>query len=297
MSKYELIVRKKISQFIEKEFRYFGLDFNHDEYKKVAYGEKGASTPLEEKLKSYYDACIYLLSNAKSPLTKQIINKFYYILFEQAISESSLLSIQSKIIELCEYSPIEKACEFHMHVYATLHYLSEMDRQLVSLMFFNYVLVKNDIPAIKLVGRDIGIYVKKRSVYSENKEELFLFFKKLIDNSFLLEQSYVKNLKPIAAKDIYKTIMKMKNELCEEYKVEALYLYGSFAKGSDREDSDIDLLVRLSLDLPYDEREIIIGNLRELFFKKFKRFTDIEEVREFFSDDFVREATKIKRFF
>lgn len=295
MCKYELIVRKKVSQFIEKEFRFFGIDFNHDDYKKMVYGEIGTQTPLDEKLKSFYDAFLYLLNSAKCPLTKQIIKKFYYLLFEKDINEHILLCIQSKLVELCEYSPIEKACEFHIYVYEKLDYLPDLDRQLVSLMFFNYVLVKNDIPAIKLVGRDIGAYVKKRDVYKTNREDLFLFFKNLVEKSFVLEKSYLKKLKPITANDIYKAINKMSKTLREKYNVEDLFLYGSFAKETNRCDSDIDLLVRLSLDLTYEQRLERIDELKALFFNTFTRFTDIEEVREFFDDDFIREATKIKR--
>ena len=295
MSKYELIVRKKLSQFIEKEFRYFGHDFNHDTYKKIVYGEIGFLTPLEEKLKAFYDALVYLLSNAKSPLTRQILTKFYFLLFQEPINEMTMLSIQTRLLELCELSPIEKACEFHMYVYNLLTYLPNMERQIVSLMFLNYVLVKYDIPAIKLVGRNIMDYVKKRENYEQHKEELFLFFKNLIDNSFVLDKNYLKNLTDLSAKDIYNTITGMKDVLVNKYGVQKLYLYGSYAKGINRHDSDIDLLVKLSLDLSYDDRVKIIEQLKQLFFETFKRFTDIEEVREFFSDDFVKEATKIKR--
>lgn len=295
MGKYELVVRKKVSQFIEKEFRYFGYDFNHDTYKKIVYGEIGFQTPLEEKLKSYYDACMYLLNNAKSPLTRKIINKTYYMIFDEPMNEITNLSIQSKLIELCDYSPIEKACEFHMFVYERLSYLSELDKQIISLMFFNYILVKNDIPAIKLVGRDITKYVKKRENYDDCKEQLFMFFKDLIENSFVIDRSYLDNLKEISVKDIYNTIYSMKDVLVKKYGVENIYLYGSFAKGTNRYDSDIDLLIKLSLDLTYDERVLIVDQLKELFFEKFNRFTDIEEIREFFGDDFIKEATKIKR--
>ena len=297
MNKYELVVRKKISQFIEKGFRFFGIDFDHDEYKKIVYGEKGTTVPLYEKLKSFYDACLYLLGNAKSPLTKHIISKFYYILFEEQVEQMILLEMQSKLIELCELSPIEKACEFHMFVYEKLAYLKDMERQLISLMFFNYILVKNNIPAVKLVGRDIGIYVQKREKYHECKEELFLFFKELIKNSFVLETAYLNKLEPITTADICHVVIEMKDQLTSKYGVEAVYLYGSYAKGINRFDSDIDLMVKLSLDLAYDERVVIVEELKKLFFEKFKRFTDIEEVREFFTDDFVREATKIKRIF
>ena len=62
-------------------------------------------------------------------------------------------------------------------------------------------------------------------------------------------------------------------------------------------DSDIDLLMRLSLDISYDDRLKIIEELKDVLFLKFNRFTDIEEVREFFSEDFIKEAKKIKKIF
>ena len=78
--KYELIVRKTISQFIEKIFRYHGYDFNHNEYKKVVYNEREALNNTEEKLKCYYDAYMYLLNNSKTIFTNSLIKKFFYIL-------------------------------------------------------------------------------------------------------------------------------------------------------------------------------------------------------------------------
>lgn len=295
MGKYELIVRKKVSAFIEKQFRYFGYDFDHDEYKKVTYGEKGISTPLEEKLKSYFDAYMYLLSNAKSPLTKAILNKFNYILFEDSFNEISTLSLETKLLEICELSPIEKACEFHMYVYEKLSYLDECDRQIVSLMFFNYILVKNDIPCVKLIARDISKYVNARDKYYEQKEILYMYFTELVKNSLVLKKTYLKNLKETSVSDIYRIINELKDELQNKYHVENIYLYGSYAKGINRIDSDIDLLVRLSFDLLYGERKQIIDNLKEYLFNKFNRFVDIEEVREFFSDEFVKEARTLKK--
>lgn len=297
MSRYELIVRKKLSQFIEKEFRYFNLDFNHDTYKKIVYGEIGAQTPLEEKLKAYYDAYVYLLNNAKSPLTKQVLNRFFYLLFLEPVNDMIMLHIQTRLLQLCECSPIEKACEFHMYVFKMLDQYPDLTRQIVSLMFFNYVLVKHDIPAIKLVGREIYEYVGKRNNYENNKEDMFLFFKKIVKNSYVLKKSYLDNVTDITVKDIYNTINGMKDTLVEKYCVDNIYLYGSFAKGTNRHDSDIDLLVKLSADMPYDDRVVTIEQLKQLFFTTFKRFTDIEEVREFFTEDFIKEATKIKRIF
>ena len=295
MAELVLISRKKVSQFIEKQFRYFGYDFNHDEYKKIVYGEKDFTTPLEEQLKSYYDAYMYLLNNAKNPLSKKILNNFYFLIFGEELNELMSLSIQSKLIEICELSPIEKACEFHMFVYEKLDYLSILERQIVSLMFMNYVFVKCKVPAIKLVGREIEAYIMLRKKYDSNKEKMFLFIKEIVNNSFVLERSYIDNLKPLTISDIYNSINQIKDTLIKKYKVETIYLYGSFSKQTNRYDSDIDLLVKLSLDLSFEQRIKTIGDLKQLFFEMFKRFVDIEEVREFFSDDFIKEANQIRK--
>ena len=61
----EMIVRKKVAALIEKSFRYFNYDFRHDIFKQIIYGEIEFSTPLEEKLKSFYDGYMYLLNNYK----------------------------------------------------------------------------------------------------------------------------------------------------------------------------------------------------------------------------------------
>ena len=150
---------------------------------------------------------------------------------------------------------------------------------------------------IRSMQGEIYEYVEKRNNYEENKEDMFLFFKKLVKNSYVLKKSYLDTVTNITVKDIYNTINGMKDVLVEKYCVDNIYLYGSFAKGTNRHDSDVDLLVKLSADMPYDDRVTTIEQLKQLFFETFKRFTDIEEVREFFTEDFIKEATKIKRIF
>ena len=297
MSDNVLVARKKVSQFIEKQFRYFDFDFSHDDYKRVCYQEASYNTPVIEKLKAYYDAYMYLLDNAKNPLTKGIINKFYYLLFEEELNDYKVCLLETYLMEISEYSIVEKACEFHIYVYDKLSFLSLSDRQVISLMFLNYILVKYDIPSIKLVYREINEYVELRDNYKNNKESLVLFINNIIKNSFVLEKSYIENLEPLNISDVYNKLVLIKEELKEKYNVLNVYIYGSFSKEMNRIDSDIDLLVRLKYDLTYEKRVKIIEELKEYLFNIFKRFTDIEEVREFFSDDFIKEATKIKKVF
>ena len=79
----ELVVRKRVVNFLEKIFKYLGYEFRHDNYKSVAYGETCFLTPLEERAKNYIDAFNYLLSNKNNILTSKILSKFIYIIKQE----------------------------------------------------------------------------------------------------------------------------------------------------------------------------------------------------------------------
>ena len=79
----ELVVRKKVARFIEKLFRYFKYDFRHDTYKEIVYSEVSYKTPLEERMKHYYDAYLYLLNHYQNPLSQGMLKRFFYLLFEK----------------------------------------------------------------------------------------------------------------------------------------------------------------------------------------------------------------------
>lgn len=58
-SKYvnkELFVRKKMTNFIEKLFKFLGYSFDHDRYKNILYSEDNVRNQMEEKVKNSYDA-------------------------------------------------------------------------------------------------------------------------------------------------------------------------------------------------------------------------------------------------
>ncbi len=43
--------------------------------------------------------------------------------------------------------------------------------------------------------------------------------------------------------EIRDSVLKYVKKICEEYKIEAIILFGSYAKGTEREDSDIDIAI------------------------------------------------------
>ena len=88
--------------------------------------------------------------------------------------------------------------------------------------------------------------------------------------------------------------LKDKEMLMNKYSVKTLLIHGSFAKGCERIDSDIDVVVRLNMDLLYEQRINVIKELKEYYTNKFKRFVDIKEANMYLDDTFLKEDNEIK---
>ena len=172
----ELFVRKMLASFIEKIFNYNGYDLEHDRIKKVLYAEDAFKSDDEEKIKRAYDAYIYLVSNVKSPLTNQILNTFFYIYFGKEIDTNLALRIATKYFYYLDKPIIETAVDFHIDVFNEIDCTDDKDKLVISLIFFNYILLKNNIPSTRLVANDLNIYLEKKEKYlNGDKTPLYVY--------------------------------------------------------------------------------------------------------------------------
>ena len=231
---------------------------------------------------------MYLLNNSKSNLSNALLNKFFFILNKE-IDEYLISKMVNSFYYLSEYAPIEKAVEFHLMVRKLLNNDSKLNELIIPLMMLNYVLVKNNIPSIKL-----SIMKLKEYERVSTKEELLKFFLELIKNYDFISKNYLKKLKPISLKEIIDVFLEDKEMLMNKYSVKTLLIHGSFAKGRERIDSDIDVVVRLNMDLLYEQRINVIKELKEYYTNKFKRFVDIQEANMYLDDAFLKEDNQIK---
>ena len=81
------------------------------------------------------------------------------------------------------------------------------------------------------------------------------------------------------------------------YGIRHAYIYGSFAKGNERIDSDIDIIFVFSCDLTYQEKLSIINILSEHYFKTFNRYVDIHESGTYVNDSLIKEISKYTKIF
>lgn len=290
----ELITRKKIANIIEKILRCCGYDFRHDIFKQVVYGEIEYNTPFEEKIKNYYDSFNYLLANSCNPLTQSLLKKFFYLLDKENLDQYMFLRIASYSFFVNEENLVEEFVDFHIFIYKELYFLSEDERIIISWMFLNYFLVKHNIPCIRLLKTDFDKYVLARNFYLQgNKENLI----NLITNIILKEKfqtlDFYNYLRPISKDEIVSLIKEDEDKLKNKYRILKIYLYGSFAKGLARIDSDIDLMVMFSEEVSYEEKLKIIEEVSIYYENKMHRYIDISEISTYLTDDYLKEHTRV----
>ena len=97
--------------------------------------------------------------------------------------------------------------------------------------------------------------------------------------------------------DVVKRLKEDEIVLKGKYYVESLILYGSFGKGKERIDSDIDLILSLNKNLLIEDRRRIIKELEEKYSAIFGRYVDIQEMNYLLTDEFIKEAVNVKIIF
>ena len=282
----ELIVRKKVASFIENFFRYLGYDFRHDIYKKIIYSEISFDTELEEKIKNFYDAYLYLLSNCKNPFSQSLLKRFFYIVYGKEIDKDLLLRLTTILFNLSNFPPLEQAVKFQLKAYKEMVEIDLNDRLIISFMFFNFVLVKYGIPTIVFFKNKLPEY-EKIIKEEDEKTAMSCFLTELLNGKFQ-NKSFYENLKLIDYSKVVK-ILKGEETLLRKYGVKSLFIFGSYAKNSERVDSDIDLLMAISDDLSYDQKKKVVIYLQGYLFKKFQHFVDILEISDYLSDYMIKE--------
>ena len=100
---------------------------------------------------------------------------------------------------------------------------------------------------------------------------------KELSKSILPDIHYYENLVDITKEEIINFLIENESLLKEKYDINNLYLYGSFVKGSQRIDSDIDIAIVFNQGLSFNDKSLIITKLKQFILTNFKRYGDFME--------------------
>ena len=136
--------------------------------------------------------------------------------------------------------------------------------------------VRKVLPKTESIIHQFGItYLIPINNCIEQVEEFII---ELIKDSKYQDKDYYTNLMPLDFNTLLSYLINNKNLLINKYKMKSLYIFGSYYLKTNRFDSDIDLYVIFSLDVPFIEKEKIVKEVKDVLFNHFRRYIDIEEI-------------------
>lgn len=276
---------KKIVKNVSYLFKSLEKEFDYQDYKKQAFGTKKVKLTLERKMKNTYDAFVYLIENKENELNDSLLKRLIYLLYEE--EKNNLLSlIKNKYYELTSYDVTRKMIEMFLAI-KNSEELSSEDRFILGILFIVYLFYKENDKVLLLYKRKL-----KELKEETNKEKLKLTIVELIVEQKEDTKSYYETLKAISTQEIYNKIKEKEIQIKEKYKVKSLSIFGSFSKGNERIDSDIDLLVTFEEGLTYEKRNDLVNKLKEYMYAFFNRRVDILENSGDISDSLIEEINK-----
>ena len=265
LSNKQLIVRKKVVSFIKNYAKFNNTAFEYEHLKAVLYNEKKFINDEELHLKMLYDSFCYLLNNYRN-INDEILNNFFNLLKEYNLDLQIINNILTTI-NLSNFS----FCLLNI-------YKITKRNTFVFLCLFELSLLLCNIPIIVLNMNKIAKFL----VILDNNciEQIEEFIIELIKDSKYQDKDYDKNLIPLDFNTLLSYLINNKNLLINEYKMKSLYIFGSYYLKTNRFDSDIDLYVIFSLDVPFIKKEKLVKEVKDVLFNHFRRFIDIEEIFE-----------------
>lgn len=285
----EKITRKKTSGFIKKILRYLGFDLYYPTFKRIIYAEEQPKSTNDKKIKAIYDSFIYLVSNAKQELTKEVLNKFLYILKQEEFTEDEILKMQTAYYYPCNDS-FKKIVNFHFKLLGCLTRFNEIEKKLISFMLLNYSLLNNEFGIVQFTFKQYKQYEKV--VKSEDENEIYDYFYELVTTQLMQDKDYYNNLIELTKEEIVQKILENKEKLKEKYKFRKMFLFGSFASDEVRFDSDIDLLVEFEEEQSLIDKKKHIKDFLDEYQDIFKRFIDVHELGKYVQEDLILTIKK-----
>ena len=290
----EILVRKKVSRFIEKLITHLGYNINYQLYKEIIYREKTCENEKEVEVKNIYDSFLYLISDYKNELLEYRLKRFLYLILGEEIKEEISDEIVSLSFELRKEEAIESSSRLFIKALNLFKDYGEIKAKLISFMLLQYELVKKGIPVTVFYIRDYNTF---EEIEHNNEEDIRNFIDSVIRKNTYQDKKYYIELSDIEFNEIKEEIIKDKDILIKEHNVNHISIFGSISKNKERIDSDIDLLISFSLDATSDEIKNSIDFIKERYKDRFHRFIDVMEIKIHLTDEIRLETQYAKEVF
>lgn len=220
-------------------------------------------TEEELFIKRLINSLIYLFNNINQLFNEEMLKKLYYLLTNLLIDKE----LAGKIIQLY-YENIDCSA-YYLTALIHLYITDNIKEKPIEYAFIISELIMFKKKKTLIIPYEFSHQKYNRAIRNSDLQLLF--------KVFLETENHLKGSLPCKyTKDkIIKKIKDIKDDLIVKFDIRKLYLFGSFAKGTNNESSDIDFLVILEEDLINIERLEQISLLKEYLSKLFECSVDV----------------------
>lgn len=258
MNKIKEII--KLIYFITK----FRNDYVIYEYvKKIYYDFDNYTANIELLIKNICDSTNYIFNNINQSFTKELLIKAYFLLSNKLIDSA----VVNKLIELyyknIDVAPHSLAALLHLFIINNV----EKNNLEFAFLISNYIMLKKDRWFLMPYEYCHNDY--KEAIDSNDLSSLIRIF---YDIEFVKKEK----VPCLSSRDeVIQKVKFIKKDLLSNYKIEKLYLFGSFAKGNNTEKSDLDFVVIFNKSLINKEKNDMIKNMKNYLSKEFDCDVDL----------------------
>lgn len=227
----------------------------YDKIKSLSY--------LESKIKNISNSYNYILNNINQPISEDLLNQSYYLMTCELLERNIVDEILRIYYKNVDCNPHSLAALLHLYI------TNNIAKNNIEFAFLisNYVMLKKNrwfLMPYEYCHKDY-----KEAIKSNDLSSLIRIFYDI--------ELVKKEKKPclLSRDDVIQKIKGIKEELVNNYYIEKLYLFGSFAKGNNTEKSDLDFVVIFNESLINKEKNDMIKIMKNYLSNEFDCNVDL----------------------
>lgn len=230
---------------------------------KIANDEIKCITNEEIMIKRLVNAINYIFCNINQKFCEEIINQSYFLLTNNLLDKDIANRIVSMYYENIDNSVYYLTSLIHLFI------INNITNRTIEYAFIisEWIMVKKNKTLI--IPRDFTHYDYEKAISSNN---FSLLIRVIFEMEYIINNrcpcKYTRN-------EIIQKIKEIKNDLIIKFNIRKLYLFGSFAKGTNDKNSDIDFLVIIDDTLINTEKLKQVDFIKEFLSKLLECSVDV----------------------
>lgn len=254
---------KEIIKLIYYIIKFYDTFITQEYIQKLYYDNNNCIGKIEILIKKLCNCSNYIFNNINQSFTEELIIQAYFLLTNKLLENE----IATKIIEIyyknIDVAPHSLAALLHLYI------TNNIAKNNIEFAFLisNYVMLKKNrwfLMPYEYCHKDY-----KEAIKSNDLSSLIRIFYDI--------ELVKKEKKPclLSRDDVIQKIKGIKEELVNNYYIEKLYLFGSFAKGNNTEKSDLDFVVIFNESLINKEKNDMIKIMKNYLSNEFDCNVDL----------------------